>query len=422
VDERGAGARASLASPPPLLADLTGRGLISAVAADAAASLRREAMERRAAVAPGRGLTATPAPTAAPMRTPAATPTPRPTSTPTPAMASPTPTRSPAPAARAPVVGVTGTGAGSTTTTAAADAGVVVTAAEPAPGRRFGDYQVQRELGRGAMGIVYLATHVPSNREVALKVMPSSLLLSETDLARFEREARAAALLSHRSIVPVYDSGAVDGVRYIAMGVVNGETLRAVIDRGRIAPDRAARLVFKAAEGVWHAHQRGVIHRDIKPANIMVTRDDEVFIVDFGLAFEKEDATLTTTGSLVGTPMYMAPERLLGSRAQVGPGCDIYSLGATLFETVSGQPPFDGDDNYDIIRRILYERPRDIRAIYPGVPPRIVGIIEKAMAREVAERYPTAYEMAQDLQRFALQMKIDRLDTLRASRAPKKRR
>jgi eukaryotic-like serine/threonine-protein kinase len=298
---------------------------------------------------------------------------------------------------------------------------------------RVGDFQLLREVGRGGMGIVYEAEQISLGRRVALKVLPLAATLDPRHLQRFHNEARAAACLHHTNIVPVYAVGSERGVHFYAMQLIDGQTLAAVIQGlrqsgGKEAPAsaapsaastapqaalstakpgrdaayfrKAAELGVQAAEALDHAHQRGIVHRDIKPANLMVDGCGNLWVADFGLAQIQTDAKLTLTGDLVGTLRYMSPEQALAKRAVVDHRTDVYSLGATLYELLTLEPAFSGQDREEILRQIAFEEPRPLRRVNRAVPEELATIVAKAMEKNPAERYGTAQDLADDLRNY----------------------
>jgi len=300
------------------------------------------------------------------------------------------------------------------------------------PPAALGDFRIVREIARGGMGVVYEAEQVSLGRRVAVKVLPESAGADPRRLLRFHNEAEAAAQLHHSRIVPVYAVGHEQGLHYFAMQLIDGMTLAEVVDELRalrdgarsgragdpaatetldaVAKDRThesggwcrsvARLGREAAEALEHAHSRGVVHRDVKPANLLVDRRGEVWITDFGLASSRRPAArLTLTGDLLGTVRYMSPELTLARKAPVDHRTDVYSLGVTLYEALTLERAFRGDDPGRMIRAIRVEEPPPVRRVNASVPPDLETIVRKAMAKVPAERYASAQEMADDLGR-----------------------
>ncbi len=219
--------------------------------------------------------------------------------------------------------------------------------ADAAPGdvvRYFGDYELQKELGRGGMGVVYKALQVSLNRPVALKMIKAGVLAGDAEVQRFQNEAEAVALLDHPGIVPVHEVGEHDGQRYFSMKLVEGGSLADGLDSFKENPRAAATLLAEAAEAVHHAHMRGILHRDLKPANILIDAEGHPHLTDFGLAKRVEgDAEMTVSGAILGTPAYMSPEQASGRRGSITTATDVYGLGAVLYAMLTGKAPFGGD-------------------------------------------------------------------------------
>ncbi len=257
-----------------------------------------------------------------------------------------------------------------------------------------GRYRVEGVLGEGGMATVYLATDEKHHRKVAVKVMRPELAATlGTD--RFLREVEIAAQLSHSHILPMYDSGEVEGLLYYVMPHVEGETLYARLKRESHLPvEEAVRLAREVAEALDYAHQRGIIHRDIKPANILL-QSGHALVADFGIAraIGAEGEALTATGIAVGTPHYMSPEQASGGR-EVDARSDVYAVGAMLYEMLAGEPPFTGPNAQTILARALTETPRSLSTTRQGLPPQLDAVVAKALARNPADRLPTAAALA----------------------------
>ncbi|OJW22005.1 MAG: hypothetical protein BGO49_14575 [Planctomycetales bacterium 71-10] len=274
--------------------------------------------------------------------------------------------------------------------------------------RALGEFRLVRELGRGGMGVVYEAEDAALGRRVAVKVLPPAAAIDALRLRRFQLEARALASLSHAHIVPIYSVGCDRGVPYFAMRLVEGRSLAEVVRERRDAPGpgglpvhvEAAALVLPVAEALAHAHGLGILHRDVKPANLLVDADGHPWITDFGMARLQGESDLTRTGDLIGTLRYMAPEQALGRGEGVDGRSDVYALGATLYELLTLRPAFDDDDRQALLRRILSEGPSRPRSIDATIPADLETLVLKAMAREPADRYASASELADDLRRF----------------------
>ncbi len=334
----------------------------------------------------------------------------------------------------------------------------------PAPpdilsGQPLGDFRILGELGHGGMGVVYEAQQLSLGRRVALKVLPYTLLVGKQQLARFKNEARAAATLDHPHIVSVYSVGSEGSIHYYAMQLIEGQSLAQIIAALRRAEkpplpsapqapaastddqqlttdpiisvpssipapqtvsDKAtsggasplpaygsreyfraiAQLGIQAAEALDHAHQNGILHRDIKPGNLMLDAAGKLSVTDFGLARIEADAGMTMTGDVIGTLRYMAPEQVLGQRAVVDHRADIYSLGVTLYELLTLQPAFGETDRAELLKQIAFNEPQPPRQINRLVPVDLETIILKAMRKSPEQRYATAHDLADDLQRF----------------------
>ena len=256
------------------------------------------------------------------------------------------------------------------------------------------DYKVLGELGRGGMGIVYLAVDVNLDREVAVKVLPAHLTEPSGVRDRFLREARTAAKLSHPNIVPVYRADEKDGVVFFVMRHVDGESLaERLASGGPLAPLDAARLLQQVALALDYAHTRGVIHRDVKPENILLERGtDSALVTDFGIARLMEAAPATATGQVLGTVHYMSPEQVLGEK--VDGRSDVYSLGVVAFKTVTGRLPFEGKSATAVlVEHVTKEAPK-VRSVGVGVPEKLAMIIDRCLAKDPVARYQTAGALA----------------------------
>jgi len=304
----------------------------------------------------------------------------------------------------------------------------------------LGDFRIIREVGRGGMGIVYEAEQISLGRRVALKVLPFGATMDPRQLQRFQNEARAAASLEHPNIVPVYGVGCERGVHYYAMKFVEGQSLAGLIEAMRqpseprpsgsggsqpLADHRGSESTspmhafstqggprdpaafrqiaawgIQAAEALEHAHSVGIVHRDVKPANLMIDGHGALWITDFGLARTAVDAGLTMTGDVLGTLRYMSPEQALAKHGLVDHRTDVYSLGVTLYELLTGTPAVNGNDREEILNAITLDEPRPPRALEAAIPTELETIVLKAMEKSPADRYGTAQEIADDLERF----------------------
>ena len=257
-------------------------------------------------------------------------------------------------------------------------------------------YELRGVLGRGGMGVVYDAWDRELERAVALKTLPRGAALSDEARERFVQEAKAAARLSHPHIASVYDATP----EAIAMQKIRGRTLAELLP---LPPRLLAALLRDAALAIHYAHEQGVVHRDLKPANLMVEDGarPHVFVTDFSLAKRYEVASgLSASGSVVGTPAYMAPEQAAGRGKEVGPRSDVYGLGATLWAALAGRPPFEEQDLYALLARVVADEPRPLRVVAPDVDRDLETIVAKCMAKDPARRYGSALALAGDLDRF----------------------
>jgi len=267
-------------------------------------------------------------------------------------------------------------------------------------GRQFGTYEVLEELGAGGMGKVYRAKNVTLERIVALKTLAPHFSADEEYVQRFLKEARAAARLNHPNIVQIYDFGCVEGVYYLAMEYVDGKSLRAYLNRGRLSERDALLVVRHVVPALAVAHGEGIVHRDIKPDNIMLTAKGEVKLVDLGIAKRVgEDQSLTHTGQAVGTPQYISPEQILGAR-DIDARADIYSLGATFYHLVTGRPPYKGTTGAHVMSMHLTAPLPDPRQYAPGLSEGLCRVLRKMMAKERGERYPNVFALDRDLYRM----------------------
>ena len=264
---------------------------------------------------------------------------------------------------------------------------------------KFGRYQVMKELGRGAMGIVYLAQDTELDRKVAIKMisLTGGELERNAHEARFRQEARAAGGVSHPSIITIYDVGREGDIAFIAMELVEGQELRELIREGKLTPSQAIDLAALVADGLAYAHERGVIHRDIKPGNIMVLRDGRVKVMDFGIARLQQPTVKTQTGVLLGSPQYMSPEQISGS--PVDGRADIFSLGVVLYEMLTGIKPFDSTELSQVLFWVVNMPAKAPSERRPGLPAVVDYIIARALKKKPDERYANAAEFAADLRR-----------------------
>jgi serine/threonine protein kinase/tetratricopeptide (TPR) repeat protein len=262
-------------------------------------------------------------------------------------------------------------------------------------------FEILSELGRGGMGVVYHARQTNLNRSVALKMLVAGKFADAALLGRFRLEADAVARLNHPHIVQIYEVGQVEGQPYFSLEYVPGGSLSSRIDREPQAPEFSARLIATLAEAVQYAHEQGIVHRDLKPANVLLAADGTPKITDFGLAkLATSESNYTRTGDIMGTPSYMAPEQASGVTKQIGPACDIYALGAMLYEMLTGRPPFQGSEPLETVMLVLSDDPVAPRRLVPRVPRDLETICLKCLEKSPRRRYGTAGELAADLYRF----------------------
>ena len=266
------------------------------------------------------------------------------------------------------------------------------------------DYELLGELGRGGMGVVYRARQRSLGREVAIKVLrPGELVFGEA-LRRFRNEAHSLARLRHRHIVSIHDLGeGKDGTLWFTMDLIDGHTLAdELAGKGRMLPARAVRVVRQVAAAIAHAHAHGIVHRDLKPQNVLLDRDGDAFVVDFGLARDAAAAgTRTLTGELLGTPAYMSPEQARGEAGRIGEASDVWALGALLYEMLTGRGPFTGKPLHATIQAILEAEPMAPRAVDKRIPRELEAISLQALQKRPEARYATALAFAEDVERFA---------------------
>jgi serine/threonine protein kinase len=272
-----------------------------------------------------------------------------------------------------------------------------------AKGLILGSFQVLALIGKGAMGKVYLARDSRDGQLVALKVLPPRRARAKERLvARFQREMELSRLVAHPNLCRTFEVGQFHGIHYIAMEFIPGKTLTKVVnEQGPLPLSRAARLMAEVASGLEHAHRQGLIHRDLKPSNIMVTPHDHAKLLDLGLALlqgeDVEDpSVIGGQGYIVGTMDYIAPEQTTDA-AGVTARADIYALGCTLYFVLTGQPPFPGGTHKEKIRRHRKDRPEPLSNLQPLLPPAFVGMVEKMMAKDPRQRYPSARAVEESL-------------------------
>lgn len=267
--------------------------------------------------------------------------------------------------------------------------------------RRLGDYELLEEVGRGGMGVVYRAHQISLNREVALKVLPGGEFARPEFRRRFRGEALIVAQLRHPNIVAIYDVGEQEGVAYFTMEWVPNRTLGDLVQRGPVSALKAARYLSTLAKAVHFAHDRGVLHRDLKPTNILLDSFDEPRLSDFGLARSLAGGSdLTLTGQALGSPAYMSPEQARAGNQTLGRPGDVYSLGAILYHLLTGRPPFQGESLHDVLTQVRQAEPISPRKLLPSIPEDLQTVCLKCLEKNPADRYQTARELAEELDRF----------------------
>ena len=264
----------------------------------------------------------------------------------------------------------------------------------------FGDYDLLAEIGRGGMGVVYKAWDKTLERHVALKMILRGVHATSADLQRFRSEAQAAGGLTHANIVPIYQVGEQDGQAYFSMKYVAGKTLAGVMADKPLHPRQAAQYMIAIARAVQHAHEKGILHRDLKPSNILIDENGLPLVTDFGLAKRVEGGeSLTGTGAIVGTPSYMAPEQAEGTKNPTT-ACDVYSLGAILYELLTGRPPFLAASAVETLLLVRSEEPVRPRALNPQIDVDLEFICRKCLEKRPEHRYASAGKLADDLEAF----------------------
>jgi WD40 repeat protein/tRNA A-37 threonylcarbamoyl transferase component Bud32/tetratricopeptide (TPR) repeat protein len=266
--------------------------------------------------------------------------------------------------------------------------------------RYFGDYELIEEIARGGMGVVYRARQTSLNRDVALKMILAGHLARPEDVRRFRAEAEAAAGLQHPNIVAIHEVGEHEGHHYFSMDLVEGTNLAQFLRDGPLPARRAAGYVKIVSEAIHFAHTRGILHRDLKPSNVLIDSDDAPKVTDFGLAKNLAgDSSLTVTGQVYGSPSFMPPEQASGQRANVGVASDVYSLGAILYHTLTGRPPFMGQTIAETLKQVENTDPIAPRLLNPGLPRDLETICLKCLQKEPGRRYASAQELAEELGR-----------------------
>jgi len=272
----------------------------------------------------------------------------------------------------------------------------------------IGDYELQEEVGRGGMGVVFRARQISLDREVAVKMILRGRLASDADHSRFLSEASSTARLQHPNIVPVYEVGDIEGRPFFSMKFIDGETLSEKLVDGPLPEREAARMMVAISRAVAFAHRQGVMHRDLKPSNILIDSSGTPMVTDFGLAkrFGVENE-LTRSGIVVGTPSYMSPEQASGRRDTVGPASDIYSLGCVLYHMLTGRPPLVAESVMELVLLVLEQDPIPPRALRPRLDRDLEMIVIRCLQKPPDLRYLTADKLADDLEAFLRDEKVE---------------
>ncbi len=259
-------------------------------------------------------------------------------------------------------------------------------------------YRIERKIGEGGMSVVYGATDIITKKPVAIKIIKGDMMGNPINLSRFEREARAAASLSHPNIVRVINLGTYEGRPYMANEYINGQNLRDILDKRSIGFLEACDIMYQLTSAVAHAHEHSVIHRDIKPQNVYLTADGTIKLGDFGIATFENSARLTRSETIIGSVHYLAPEISRGQQASYQ--SDIYSLGVTFFELITRRVPFEDDTPVSVAIRHIKDKFPSPRKYIPSTPKEIERIILKACKKNPQERYKTVKDMRKDIERI----------------------
>src|SRR5437016_772561 len=295
------------------------------------------------------------------------------------------------------------------------------------PGTKFGRYEIRSKIGAGGMGEVYLAQDTKLDRKVALKILPAEVASNRDRMERFIREAKAAAALNHPNIAHIYEIGEHDGVNFIAMEFIDGQTLREMIHGGQTDLTKLLRHLQHVADGLAKAHAAGIVHRDLKPDNIMITRDGHAKILDFGLAKLVEQPPMaggdssevatavmpqhSSPGTVMGTVGYMSPEQAQGKTQDIDQRSDIFSFGCILFEAATGKKPFEGGSVIKSLHMVVYEPTPPLANLNPAAPPELQRIVRRCLAKDADERYQSIKEVAIELKQLRRELQGAGLDS-----------
>ncbi|MEM7601251.1 MAG: WD40 repeat domain-containing serine/threonine protein kinase, partial [Verrucomicrobiota bacterium] len=277
----------------------------------------------------------------------------------------------------------------------------IALSAEEDPPTCLGDFELIETVSSGASGVVWRARQTGLDREVALKLLRTSIFSGSEEWERFRNEAKVAGSLKHPNIVPVYEFGEIDGQPYLAMPFIEGETLSSKLRGLPGSPKTVVGLILKVTEAVDAAHRRGILHRDLKPGNILVDENGEPHVVDFGIAKQMQDSSgLTLSGQMLGTPYYMAPEQASGDSSSCSLATDVFSLGVILYELLSGKKPFRGDSVISLIRQVTEEKEERLSIIDRSIDKELEAIVETCLEKDPDKRYRTASALANDLRNW----------------------
>jgi serine/threonine protein kinase/cephalosporin-C deacetylase-like acetyl esterase len=290
-------------------------------------------------------------------------------------------------------------------------------------GKTVSHYRILEKIGQGGMGDVYLAEDTKLQRTVALKFLPLELTRDPAARQRFVHEARAASALDHPNIGTIHEIDEAEGQSFISMTYYAGETLKDKIEKGPLTVEESINIAIQIAQGMAKAHSADIVHRDIKPANIMISEEEQVKIIDFGLAKLRGQTVLTKTSTTLGTVAYMSPEQARGTK--VDQGTDIWAFGVILYEMLAGEKPFSGDYEQAVVYSIINDQPKSVKKLNPNVPPELERIVTTALNKKLGSRYPSAAEMLKDLTAYQDSLRAEELGVLnlqsllRAIRRPK---